>query len=116
MPAPALAILRASNGETAEVVGSVLVGRAPARSRARVDDPVLLTVNSPSHDISRTHLEVFASGWDVGVTDLNSTNGTLLVAPDGSTRAMAGGETATVELGSSLELADGVSVLIDFPQ
>ncbi|SDU99526.1 FHA domain-containing protein [Microlunatus sagamiharensis] len=116
VPVPTLAVLRASNGETAEVVGSVLVGRAPARDRARVADPVLLTVNSPSHDISRTHLEVFASGWDVEVVDLNSTNGTLLVGPDGSTRTLAGGESVTAELGSSLELAEGVSVKIDFPQ
>ena len=76
----------------------------------------LLTVTSPSHDISRTHLEVFADGWDVRVTDLHSTNGTLLVAPGGAMRTMDPGETATVELGTSLELADGVSVLIDFPQ
>ncbi|SER05923.1 FHA domain-containing protein [Microlunatus flavus] len=116
VPVPVLAVLRASNGETAEVVGSVLIGRAPARDRARVPDPGLLTVTSPSHDISRTHLEVFASGWDVGVTDLHSTNGTLLVLPDSSTRAMGSGETAVVELGTSVELADGVSVLIDFPQ
>ena len=113
---PVLALLRASNGETAEVVGSVLVGRAPARDRARVPDPDLLTVNSPSHDISRTHLEVSASGWDVAVTDLNSTNGTVLVAPNGSMRTMGSGETSTVALGTSLELADGISVLIDFPQ
>ena len=110
-----LAILRASNGATAELVTSVLVGRAPSKDRARVADPVLLTVTSPSHDISRTHLEVSASGWDVQVTDLHSTNGTLLAAPDGSTRTMDPGETATVELGTSLELADGVSVLIDYP-
>jgi hypothetical protein len=116
IPAPVLAVLRASNGATVDVVGSVLVGRAPASDRARVPDPALLTVTSPSHDISRTHLEVFASGWDVGVTDLHSTNGTVLVAPDASIRTMDPGETAIVELGTSLELADGISVLIDFPQ
>jgi hypothetical protein len=116
VPAPVLAVLRASNGTTVDVVGSVLVGRAPASDRARVPDPALLTVTSPSHDISRTHLEVFASGWDVGVTDLNSTNGTVLVAPDASIRTMDPGETTLVELGTSLELADGISVLIDFPQ
>jgi hypothetical protein len=116
IPAPVLAVLRASNGATVEVVGSVLVGRAPARDRARHPDPELLTVTSPSHDISRTHLEVFASGWDVGVTDLHSTNGTVLVGPDGSIRTMDPGETTGVVLGTSLELADGVSVMIDFPQ
>lgn len=116
VPAPVLAVLRASNSQTVDVVDSVLVGRAPARDRARAADPALLTVTSPSHDISRTHLEVFASGWDVGVTDLHSTNGTVLVAPDGSIRTMDPGETAVVALGTSLELADGISVLIDFPQ
>ncbi|HEY0238154.1 MAG TPA: FHA domain-containing protein, partial [Friedmanniella sp.] len=116
VPTPVLAVLRSSNGQTVDMVGSVLVGRAPSRDRARVEDPTLLTVTSPSHDISRTHLEVFASGWDVGVTDLHSTNGTVLVAPDGSIRTMDPGETAIVELGTSLELADGISVLIDFPQ
>ena len=116
VPTPALAVLRASNGQTVEVVGSVLVGRAPARERARTPDPALLTVTSPSHDISRTHLEVFASGWDVGVTDLHSTNGTVLVTPDGTIRTMDPGETAWVALGTSLELADGISVLIAHPQ
>ncbi|GAB2584248.1 FHA domain-containing protein [Microlunatus antarcticus] len=116
IPVPAVAVLRASSGATVEVVTSVLVGRAPAHDRARVEDPALLTVTSPSHDISRTHLEVFASGWDVGVTDLHSTNGTVLVSPDGSIRTMDPGETVGVELGTSLELADGISVLIDFPQ
>ena len=116
VPAPAVAVLRASNGATVEVVTSVLVGRAPAADRARVEDPAILTVTSPSHDISRTHLEVFAAGWDVGVTDLHSTNGTVLVGPDGSIRTMDPGETAGVVLGTSLELADGISVLIDFPQ
>ncbi len=115
-PAPVLAILRASNGSAAELVGSVLVGRAPARDRARVEDPELLTVTSPSHDISRTHLEVSASGWDVVVTDLHSTNGTVLVAPDGASRVMDPGESAVVALGTALELADGITVLIDFPQ
>jgi hypothetical protein len=116
IPVPAVAVLRASSGATVEVVTSVLVGRAPAHDRARVEDPALLTVTSPSHDISRTPLEVFAAGWDVGVTDLHSTNGTVLVSPDGTIRTMDPGETVGVELGTSLELADGISVLIDFPQ
>ena len=39
VPAPVLAVLRASNGVTVDVVSSVLVGRAPARDRARVRRP-----------------------------------------------------------------------------
>ena len=39
-----------------------------------------------------------------------------IVAPDGSVRTMDPGETAWVALGTSVELADGISVLIAHPQ
>jgi len=51
------------------------------------------------------------------VTDLNSTNGTILVRPGGVDRQqLAPGEPVPVQVGSVIELGDGVSVLIDFPQ
>ena len=100
-PDTALAVLRASNGQTVEVVGSVLVGRAPARDRARTPDAALLTVTSPSHDISRTHLEVSASGWDVVVTDLHSTNGTY-VDGDPVTRALPVGPGTAIRIGKTV--------------
>jgi hypothetical protein len=111
-----LAVLRASNGETVEVSRPVLVGRAPSPDRSPTPDPQLLTLTSPSHDISRTHLVVTPADWQVSVTDLHSTNGTLLIARDGSVRQLDPGEPALVELGTTLELAEGVSVLVDFPQ
>jgi len=112
---PVLAVLRVSDGAEAPVDRPVLVGRAP------VDRPGaparLLTVPSPGHDISRTHLEVVPDGWQLLVTDLHSTNGTLLVSPGSSERRLLPpGEPVEVRLGSLLELADGVSVLIDEPQ
>jgi hypothetical protein len=107
-----LAVLRASDGAEAPLDGTVLVGRAPAQrvgAAAR-----LLVVPSPSHDISRTHLEVTPDGWRVLVTDLHSTNGTVLVPPGSrERRLLPPGEPVAVELGSVLELADGVSVLVD---
>nr|WP_294692680.1 FHA domain-containing protein [uncultured Friedmanniella sp.] len=112
---PLLAVLRVSDGNEAPLDKPVLVGRAPAE---RGPGPVrLLTVPSPSHDISRTHLQVTAEDWLVLVTDLHSTNGTLLVDPTGSTRrSLPPGRAVAVELGSVLELADGVTVSIDRPQ
>jgi pSer/pThr/pTyr-binding forkhead associated (FHA) protein len=112
---PVLALLRASDGAEVPVDRTVLVGRAPAQTvgiGAR-----LLTVPSPDQDISRTHLEVAPDGWRVLVTDLHSTNGTLLVPPGGrDQRLLPPGEAVAVELGSVLELADGVSVLVDVPR
>jgi hypothetical protein len=117
LPRPVLAVLRASDGSTAEVDRAVLVGRAPSAQRSNARAPRLMVVPSPGHDISRTHLEVAPEGWTVTVTDLHSTNGTILVRPGGVDRQpLPAGEAVPVELGSVVELGDGVSVLIDFPQ
>jgi hypothetical protein len=114
---PVLAVLRASNGTSAEVDRPVLIGRAPSSDRSSSQTPRLMTVPSPNHDISRTHLEVAPDEWQVVVTDLNSTNGTILVPPGaGDGQQLAPGERIPVQVGSVMELGDGVSVLIDFPQ
>jgi hypothetical protein len=114
---PVLAVLRASDGSTADVDRPVLIGRAPSADRSSTQSRRLMTVASPNFDISRTHLEVAPRGWQVVVTDLNSTNGTVLVRPGAVDRQqLAPGEPVTAQLGSVVELGDGVSVLIDFPQ
>ena len=117
LPRPVLAVLRSSDGSTAEVDRAVLVGRAPSAQRSSARTPKLMTVPSPGHDISRTHVEVAPEGWSVVVTDLHSTNGTILIRPGGVDRQpMPAGEAVPVELGSVVELGDGISILIDFPQ
>lgn len=115
VPQPVLATLRVSDGTQVTLDRLVRVGRAPVGPGDV--DVRLLTVPSPSHDISRTHLEIVADGWRVMVKDLNSTNGTMLTGPDGGERRpLPPGESVPVPLGSVLELADGVSVLLDLPQ
>jgi hypothetical protein len=114
---PILAVLRASDGTSAELDRPILIGRAPSTDRSNSRAPRLMTVPSPNHDISRAHLEVAPDGWQIVVTDLNSTNGTVLVRPGGGDRQqLAPGEPVPVQVGSVIELGDGVSVLIDFPQ
>jgi hypothetical protein len=114
---PVLAVLRASDGGSAELDRPVLIGRAPSTDRSDSRAPRLMTVPSPNHDISRTHLEVTPDDWQIVVTDLDSTNGTILVRPGGVDRQqLAPGEPVPVQVGSVIELGDGVSVLIDFPQ
>jgi len=114
---PVLAVLRASDGSSAQLDRPVLIGRAPSTDRSDNRAPRLMTVPSPNHDISRTHLEVAPDGWQIVATDLNSTNGTILVRPGGVDRQqLAPGEPVPVQVGSVIELGDGVSILIDFPQ
>ncbi|HEY5820919.1 MAG TPA: FHA domain-containing protein [Propionibacteriaceae bacterium] len=117
VPRPPLALLRASNGVTETLDRVVMVGRAPAAARSSVEAPALMTVPSPGHDISRTHVEVAPEGWQILVTDLRSTNGTVLIRPGtGERQQLPPGEPVPVPLGCVLELGDGVSVLVDFPQ
>jgi len=116
VPRPVLAVLRASDGTTAAVDRVVLIGRAPSANRSTARAPRLMTVHSPGHDISRTHVEVCPEGWQVAVTDLNSTNGTVLHRPGAAGVEVLGpGTAAVIPLGSVLELGDGVSVVVDFP-
>ncbi|NYE72662.1 FHA domain-containing protein [Microlunatus parietis] len=112
---PSLAMLHGPDGVTAELDGAVVIGRAPNADRSTAENPSLMTVLSPGHDISRTHAQVEAEGWEIVVTDLHSTNGTAVVlgGPDIVRRRLAPGESMVVPLGSILELGDGVSIAVD---
>jgi FHA domain len=113
---PVLCVLRADDGTRAEVDSAVLIGRAPDPARSNFKAPHLMTLHSPGHDISRTHVEVAPQGWQVVATDLNSTNGTVLIHPDGKKRQqLMPGEQVPVRPGSVLELGDGVSITIAPP-
>jgi hypothetical protein len=114
---PALATLRGPDGTEAQLDAPVVIGRAPSADRSTVENPRLMTVLSPGHDISRTHAQVEPDGWEIVVTDLHSTNGSAVVlgGPEIVRRRLAPGESMVVPLGSVLELGDGVSVAIDSP-
>ena len=117
-----MAVLRPITGAPVSVDRPVLIGRAPNSAKAGADiTPKLMTVPSPSHDISRTHVKVEPVGRTVQVTDLHSTNGTVLITgPLGGDPSLAGqrhqlvpGEPVAVQPGWILDLGDGVTILID---
>lgn len=115
--APVLAVLRPSIGDTVPLRQPVVIGRAPSAARVADSSAFLLTVPSPSQDISRSHVQITPEGWDVTVTDLQSTNGTILIAPGtgADRRRLLPGQPVTVEPGSVLDLGDGVTVAVDAP-
>jgi FHA domain len=109
-----------SNGETVEVDRPVLVGRAPAAQAAlSSEQPRLVTVPSPQQEISSTHLEVRAgSGADHGsavVTDLGSTNGTVLVQPGLAPEDLQPGVAVQLLPGAIIDLGDGVTIQVTNP-
>lgn len=104
-----------STGEVVDVDRVILVGRAPeARRFASSDQPHLVTVSSPNHEISSTHLEIRpGAGADHGmavVTDMGSTNGTVLVQPGLPPEDLQAGIAVSLIPGAILDLGDGVTI------
>jgi hypothetical protein len=109
-----------SSGQIAEVDRTVLVGRAPEARRFNAQEqPKLLTVPSPNQEISSTHLEVRpGAGADHGsavVTDLGSTNGTVLVQPGLPPEDLRPGIAVQLIPGAILDLGDGVTIQVTNP-
>jgi hypothetical protein len=115
-----VATLVISNGEVVEVDRAVVIGRAPeARRFNATEQPRLVTVPSPHLEISSTHLEVRpGSGADHGsavVTDLGSTNGTVLVQPGLGPEDLAPGVAVQLIPGAVIDLGDGVTIRVAGP-
>jgi hypothetical protein len=109
-----------STGDVVSVDRTVLVGRAPeARRFASHDQPHVVTVASPLQEISSTHLEIRpGAGADHGsaiVTDLGSTNGTVLAQPGLEPEELTPGIAVSLVPGAVLDLGDGVTIQVTNP-
>jgi hypothetical protein len=123
-PAPAVtapvAKLLISDGQSIVVDRVVLVGRAPeARRFTSTEQPLLVTVPSRLHEISSTHVEVRpGSGADHGtavVTDMGSTNGTVLVQPGLGPEDLKPGIAVQLIPGAIINLGDGITIQVTKP-
>lgn len=112
---PLLAGVNTNFGEFVNVDAGVLVGRAPDASKGPAGVH-LMRVHSPSSDISRSHLLITVRDWNVVVTDLDSTNGTTVIPTGDQPFILSGGQSIHVELGTVLDLGDGVSLRIEPPR
>lgn len=89
------------------------IGRRPSSPRITGGRmPRLVMVPSPSREVSATHLEIRQEGAVVVVTDLGSTNGTLVTHPLGSPTKLRQGESVVVVGGSIVDIGDGIRVII----
>ena len=112
-----VARLTFSSGEVVDVDRAVIVGRAPeARRFTSTEQPRLVTVPSPNQEISSTHLEIRpGAGADHGsavVTDLGSTNGTVLVQPGLPPEDLQPGIAVQLIPGAIIDLGDGVTIQV----
>jgi hypothetical protein len=115
----AAARLTFSDGQMVDVDQVVLIGRGPDPSRVpdAPQPPRVVTVVSPNQEISSTHLEIRpGSGDDQGVavvTDLGSTNGTVLQRPGLSREDLRPGVPVSLPPGAVIDLGDGVTILVE---
>jgi len=123
-PAPDVTVpvarLLISNGDVVDVDRATVIGRAPeARRFNDTEQPRLVTVPSPHLEISSTHIEVRpGAGADHGtavVTDLGSTNGTVLVQPGLGPEDLSPGVAVQLIPGALIDLGDGVTIQVTSP-
>lgn len=115
-----VAKLLVSDGQSIIVDRAVLIGRAPeARRFTSTEQPMLVTVPSRLHEISSTHVEVRpGTGADLGtavVTDMGSTNGTVLVQPGLGPEDLKPGIAVQLIPGATINLGDGITIQVTRP-
>ncbi|MBC7443101.1 MAG: FHA domain-containing protein, partial [Ramlibacter sp.] len=85
---------RLPGGEEIRLDTACHLGRRPRPPRIPRVVPVrLVTVSSPTSAVSGTHLEIKQEGESVVVTDLGSTNGTIVTAPRARAARLRPGES-----------------------
>jgi len=102
-----------SNGERVVMSQPLLLGRAPESARFHGNEvPRLVTVTNPERDISATHVEVRPAGDHAVVTDMNSTNGTIVFLPGRPAFRLHPGSGVPVPPGGVIEIGTGVTVTV----
>lgn len=105
--------LELSTGGTEYIDQPLVIGRAPAVERvpgANIPRPVVMT--TPNQDISRTHAQISAQGGTAVVTDLHSSNGTLVMMPGKPAQKLRPGEPTAVIVGTVIDLGDGATLTV----
>ncbi|WP_157555810.1 FHA domain-containing protein, partial [Microbacterium hominis] len=111
---PAWGRIRLSTGRVVELERPVVIGRRPKSTRTSAAElPTLVAVDSPEQDISRSHVEIRAEGEHVLVTDLDTTNGTVLLRGGNEPVRLHPNEPTMVVTGDVLDLGDEVTVTFE---
>ncbi len=93
------------DGQTVSVTGALFIGRNPTRAAGDIDGD-LLPVADTTKSVSKTHAVVEVLDGALWVTDLNSTNGVFVTAPDTDDVQAVPMERTPVPAGSDIELGE----------
>ncbi|ACZ29529.1 FHA domain containing protein [Xylanimonas cellulosilytica DSM 15894] len=111
---PVLGRVRVAGGPQLDLDRPLVVGRRPRTPRSSAGEmPRLVTVVSPNQDVSRSHVEVRLEGWHVLVTDLATTNGTVLHRGGQPPQRLHPSEATLVVDGDVVDLGDGATLTFE---
>ncbi|MEO7006685.1 MAG: FHA domain-containing protein [Terrimesophilobacter sp.] len=106
--APARYRIRVGNQDPIILDAPVYIGRRPIPPRIPLEAPPhLVTVPSPLREVSGTHVEVIQQGSSIIVTDLKSTNATVVLVPGAIPLRLRQGESVVVTPGTVVDIGDG---------
>jgi len=99
---------RVGNRQPERIDTPIYVGRQPRTPRLTGPTlPRLVRVDSPSREVSATHVELRPTPQGVVLTDLESTNGTVVRQPGRGVRRLESGESVPVPPGTLVDIGDG---------
>jgi len=91
----------------------VILGRRPRAPRIVQNvSPRLVVVNSPGKLVSGSHLGIRQLGSSLVVTDLHTTNGSMVTVPGLPARRMRQDESVVVTAGTQVDIGDGIVLYI----
>lgn len=110
-PVPAVSTVHRfslNGGEPFVLDAPYLIGRKPRVPRVISGiRPHLVTVESARGEVSATHLDISGVGASVVITDLRSTNGTVVTMPGALPVTMRSGESLVAVAGTTIDIGDG---------
>ncbi len=91
-----------------ELDSPAYLGRRPSPPRIQTGTrPRLVVVQSLRHEVSSTHLELRQVGASVIVTDMRSTNGSVVMIPGNTPQKLRQGESLVISPGTLVDIGDG---------
>ena len=100
-----LAVL--ADGTEVPIDVTVYIGRKPSIPRIHTGPaPRLVTLASPTREMSSTHLELRVVGGTLVASDMRSTNGTVVQLPGAAPRTLIRGESAVIVAGTRIDLGE----------
>ena len=100
------------DGNEVEAASRIVVGRRPWRTDPDATTTYYVVAPSPRREISGKHLEFAIVGNELHATDLDSTNGTVVLSEDSAPRLLHHNEFVSLHQGDTLDLGEGFRIVV----